>query len=113
MAIFGPNPRKMKAYRTQNSVTAMVRFDQCDVTNHFNEGNYHYSAMIYTKEKTVFKKLDISRIYQHECDKFAQMLRTGEMDQSYEELVMPVAYIAAIERAYETGEEQEIKEIFL
>lgn len=113
MAIFGSQPRKIWACRTQDSVTATVRFDQCDVTNHFNEGNYHYSATIYTKDQTIFKELDVSKIYQHECDAFAKMLRTGKMEQTYEELVMPVAYIAAIEKAYETGEEQEIAEIQL
>lgn len=113
MAIFGSQPRKISAYRTADSVTAMVRFDNCDVTNHFNEGNYRYSATIYTKDQTVFKELDVSKIYQHECDAFARMLRTGEMEQTYEELVMPVAYIAAIEKAYETGEEQIINEICL
>ena len=113
MAIFGSQPRKISAYRTADSVTAMVRFDDCDVTNHFNEGNYRYSATIYTKDQTVFKELDVSKIYQHECDAFARMLRTGEMEQTYEELVMPVAYIAAIEKAYETGEEQIINEICL
>ena len=113
MAIFGSNPMKVTACRTKDSVTATVRFANCDVTNHFNEGNYHYSATIYTKEKTVFKDLDVSKIYQHECDAFAHMLRSGEMEQSYEELVMPVAYIAAIEKAYETGEEQIIQPIQL
>ncbi len=112
MAIFGSEPKKVSAYRTKDSVTATVRFDGFDVTNHFNEGNYHYSATIYTKDQTVFKELDVSKIYQHECDAFAKMLRTGKMEQTYEELVMPVAYIAAIEKAYETGEEQEIKGFF-
>ena len=111
MAIFGSNPQKVTAYRTKDAVTATVRFDGFDVTNHFNEGNYHYSATIYTKDQTVFKELDVSKIYQHECDAFARMLRTGEMEQTYEELVMPVAYIAAIEKAYETGEEQKIEPI--
>ena len=113
MAIFGSEPKKVTAYRTADSVTASVRFDKCDVTNHFNEGNYHYSATIYTKDRTVFKELDVSKIYQHECDAFAKMLRTGKMEQTYEELVMPVAYIAAIEKAYETGEEQMIQTIEL
>lgn len=113
MAIFGSNPQKVTAYRTKDAVTATVRFDGFDVTNHFNEGNYHYSATIYTKDQTVFKELDVSKIYQHECDAFARMLRTGEMEQTYEELVMPVAYIAAIEKAYESGEEQKIEAIHL
>jgi len=113
MAIFGSNPQKVTAYRTKDAVTATVRFDGFDVTNHFNEGNYHYSATIYTKDQTVFKELDVSKIYQHECDAFVRMLRTGEMEQTYEELVMPVAYIAAIEKAYETGEEQKIEPILI
>ena len=39
------------------------------------------------------------------------MLRTGEMDQTYEELVLPVYYLNAVEKAFQTGVEQEIPHI--
>ena len=31
------------------------------------------------------------------------MLRTGKMDQSYEELIMPVFYLDAVERSFTSG----------
>ena len=108
MTLFGYDLRSVAAYQTDKTVTAILRYDEYDVTNHFNEGCYHYSATIYQKEQTLFKELDISRIYEKECDNFAHMLRTGKMDQTYEELMMPVCYIEAVEKAYQTGVEQKI-----
>lgn len=113
LKLFGPNPRRVMAYRLPESVTAVVRYDDYDVTNHFNAGCYHYSASIYQKEQTLFQELSVDQIYQGECANFAHMLRTGEMDQTYEELVRPVYYMAAVERSYETGTEQEIPEIIV
>lgn len=113
MALFGYQPRSVHACRTKDGVTAIVHYDAYDVTNHFNEGCYHYSATVYQKEQTLFKELDISTIYEKECENFAHMLRTGKMDQTYEELVMPVYYMEAIEKAYQTGKEQEIPTVLL
>ncbi|MCI8633265.1 MAG: Gfo/Idh/MocA family oxidoreductase [Lachnospiraceae bacterium] len=108
MALFGTAPCSVTACQTPKAVTATLRYEGYDVTNHFNEGCYHYSATIYQKEQTLFKELDISKIYERECDNFAHMLRTGKMDQTYEELMMPVCYMEAVEKAYQTGVEQKI-----
>lgn len=64
-----------------------------------------------TTEGTRFEPLLIDDIYALECESFAKMLRTGEMDFSYEELVRPVFYLAAVEQAYRTGERQTVPEI--
>lgn len=103
MALFGWHPQFIQAWRTDRGVTAMIRFPKCIVTNHFNEGNYDYTVTLYGKDQTIYRKLDVSRIYQHECERFACMLRSGRMEQSYEELAMPVAYMAAIEKSMESG----------
>ncbi len=105
MTIFGYNPKSVAAYRAGDNITAIARYDSFDVTNHFVEGNYTYSAAIYGKGKTVARDIDISMCYQHECAIFVDMLRTGRMSHSYEHLVWPVIYLNAIKKAYEEGVE--------
>ena len=51
--------------------------------------------------------------YQHECESFTKMLRYGTQDHSYEELILPVYYLNAIEKSFETGVAQEIPKIEL
>lgn len=106
MTLFGGDIRSIQARRVKDTVTAMIEYPDYLVTNHFNEGCYHYSATVYQKDRTLYTELGIDEIYQRECANFAHMLRTGEMDQTYEQLVLPVYYIEAVEKAYETGERQ-------
>lgn len=108
MTIFGYDPKSVSAFLQGDNVTAVTRYDRYLVTNHFHNGNYNYSATLYGQNRTLFREIDISLIYRQECENFAHMLRTGEMDQRYEELVLPVFYLGAIEKAWKTGVEQEI-----
>ena len=103
MTVFGYNPRSVMASRSGDNVTAIVHYDDFDVTNRFLEGNYNYTLMLNQKSRPILREVDISMIYQHECENFARMLRTGEMDQSYEELILPVTYIKALEDSFTNG----------
>ena len=109
LAIFGPDAEWVWASRSEQGVTAIVHYPRFEVTNHFTEGAYHYSAALMTKDGTRFEPLVIDSIYQLECESFAKMLRTGEMDYTYEELVRPVFYLDAVERAFLTGRRQAIE----
>ncbi len=111
LAVFGPDAEWVWASRSEQGVTAVVHYPRFEVTNHFTEGAYHYSASLMTKEGTRFEPLVIDGIYRLECESFAKMLRTGEMDYSYEELVRPVFYLAAVEKAFLTGQRQAIGEV--
>ena len=103
MTIFGYNPSSVMAYRSGDQITAVVRYPDYDVTNRFLEGNYNYTVLFNQKSRPLFREVDISLIYEHECENFARMLRTGKMDQSYEELIMPVFYLDAVERSFTSG----------
>ena len=111
LTIFGPDAQWVWGSRSAQGVTAVVHYPEFEVTNHFTEGAYHYSASLYTTEGTRFTPLSLDEIYPLECRSFAKMLRTGEMDFSYEELVRPVFYLAALEKSFLTGEKQYIPEI--
>lgn len=103
MTVFGYNPSSVMAYRSGDQITAVVRYPDYDVTNRFLEGNYNYTVLFNQKSRPLFREVDISLIYEHECENFARMLRTGKMDQSYEELIMPVFYLDAVERSFTSG----------
>lgn len=103
MTVFGYNPSSVMAYRSGDQITAVVRYPDYDVTNRFLEGNYNYTVLFNQKSRPLFREVDISLIYEYECENFARMLRTGKMDQSYEELIMPVFYLDAVERSFTSG----------
>lgn len=108
LTAFGPQVQWVSASRTERGVTAVVHYPDFDVTNHFTQGAYHYSGTLYTPEETIHVPISLENIYAYECDAFATMLRTGRMHESYEDLVRPVFYLSAIQKAFETGERQSI-----
>lgn len=104
LSIFGFNPQWVWASRHECGVTAVVHYPGFEVTNHFNEGAYYYSATVCDQKSEHREILDISDIFVLECRSFAKILRTGKMDFSYEQLIKPVQVLAAIEQSYITGE---------
>lgn len=106
LATFGYDPQWIWASRHRGGVTAVVHYEDYEVTNHFLSDTYCYSGTVNTREGCFYEPLDISDIYALECRSFARMLRTGEMDFTYEQLLKPVDYIAAIEKSFWTGARQ-------
>lgn len=104
LEIFGYDPISISAVKTQNSVVATVNYKDISISNHFNERLDKYSVTIHSKEDTEYKKLDLSDCAIGECDAFVEMLRTGKMYNTYKQLIIPVFYMNAIEKAYKSGE---------
>ena len=104
LATFGYNPKSISAKRHDKTVCATINYDNFSVTNHFKEGCGSYTAEVYTSKDTYFEKLDFAGAGEREWDVFVDMLRTGKMYNTYEELAIPVYYMEAIKRAYESGE---------
>ena len=48
-------------------------------------------------------EIDLAPAYYLEVEEFAQMLRTGSMPYSYEQLMTPVFCMNAIEASYKSG----------
>lgn len=113
LRVFGADPQWVMANRTERGVTAIVHYPDFDVTEHFTEGAYHYSGTLFTPEGTHYVPISLDNIYAYECRIFAHMLRTGEMHERYEDLVRPVFCMAAIEKAFLTGEKQPIESFTL
>ncbi len=103
LTIFGWQPEWVWANRTEKGVTVIVHYPAFDVTNHFTEGVYDYTGTVITPKGVNYEEISLDNIYAKECACFADMMRTGAMNHSYQELVTPVYLMAAIEKSFETG----------
>ncbi len=103
MEMFGYDPKRVSAARTAGGVSAIVEYDRFAVTNHFNDEIWLYSASVYGKEETKQAAVSTDGIGDKECAYFVEMLRTGKMPCTYDQLLMPVYYLNAVKDAYETG----------
>lgn len=111
LRIFGYDPEWVWANRTDAGVTAIVHYPKYDVTLHFTQDAYNYSATVNTKNGIIHQPVDITDFTAIEAGSFAKMLRTGEMDFTYEQLVLPVFMLKAIETSFETGKKQIIPKV--
>lgn len=108
LEIFGFNPKSISAVRHNGGVTATVNYEDFSVTNHFNNGVYYYSASVYFESGEEHYEVSLDNVAKLECDDFVEMLRSGKMSQTYEELIVPVYYMNAVKKAYETGKTIEV-----
>ena len=106
---FGHNPKTITATRTGECVTATINYGDFSVSNHFLGGVPDYTATVYKKNGSVQTTVSLDGVFDKECGDFVNMIRTGEMPETYEQLIAPVCYMNAVKKAYETGEKVEIK----
>lgn len=105
---FGYNPVSVIAKLSKSGVCATINYENFSVSNHFNESVWKYGLSIYTTEEVIANPVVLDKAADREIDEFVEMLRTGKMSNSYEELAYPVFYLNAIKKAYETGKEIKI-----
>ncbi len=111
VSIFGANVRSVRAHRPdaeKNRASVLFHYENFDVHGQYSD-SYAYTAAVICKEgaKTA-AATDIVYCYEYELDEFAEMVRTGKMERSYEQLAYPSRLIAAIDKAFQTGEEVKI-----
>ncbi len=104
LMIFGQEPLSVTAHRHGENVTAVVDYEGFSVANCFVGGFSQYGAQIFRSKSIYTRDVDLAFSSRELALGFAHMLRTGEMPQSYRDLVYPVIYLNAIKRSYETGE---------
>lgn len=106
---FGFNPKSITAVRNGETVTATINYGDFSVSNHFLGGVPDYTGTVYKKNGSIQTMVSLDGVFDKECDDFVNMLRTGEMPESYEKLITPVYYMNAVKTSYETGRGIEIK----
>lgn len=108
MRIFGYDPIAVTAKAFGGNVAALVEYEDYTVSLQYVGDSYVYYGQIVNNNGVYARNIDISIIYRHECEQFADMLRNGKMAHSYEELIAPVFLMNAIYQSYTTGKRVEV-----
>jgi predicted dehydrogenase len=104
-------PHSVYAAAHEKSVTALCRYGDFEAVLHYTP-NYVYSVTLYAEKANRYVTCDsVGDLYEAELDEYCRMLRTGKMEESYEDLAAPVALLDAICRSYSTGTEQPVSPI--
>lgn len=109
MATFGYNPKSVIASESNGCVTAILKYENYQVTMNFIKDSSEYFVVLHGEKGTIVREIDISTCYMMGLEKFIGMLRTGKLPVSHETLYAPVELLNAVETSYRTGKEIEIK----
>lgn len=111
LEIFGWTPKSVLAVENNHNVNAIVEYEGYSVTCNFINHNYAaYSGGVYTAEQNEVRFVRLDNAFRLECEAFVEMVRTGKMPHSYEELMTPVLFLKAVKDSFETGEKVAIKQ---
>ena len=109
MEVFGWNPKAIVALENNHNVNAIVEYEGYSVACNFINHNYAcYSGGVYGENQNEVRFVKLDNVFRSECEAFVEMIHTGKMSRSYEELIAPVLFLDAVKRSYETGEKVEI-----
>jgi len=111
LEIFGHDVKSIATFEKNESRISIWRYANFDVTLNYTKGAYEAGVLIFAKKNNVFRELDIghytdfNNCYALEMDHLVNMIRTGEMPRSYEDLLLHVKMINAVEESAKTGKE--------
>lgn len=106
--IFGYYPKTVKAFRNDNIITCIVRYNDYDVTLEFTNGNYQYHAYVSCEKQVCGSEYGLDGCFEQEFENYYQLLIGNEMHQTYEDFFSSVFILNAIDRSLESGKEEEI-----
>ena len=118
LPVFGYYPEWVAASENKHGVSVIVHYDEYDVVCLYTDGRWDYEINITTAEELDKEKRDnpqfrqlvsLDLAFHEEARTVARMLRTGNMDHTYEELVQPVMFLNAVERAMKSGQRETIR----
>lgn len=105
LCVFGYEVRCVRAVKNGSNVTALLRYDGYDITLLFAAEFNTPCCLLSTKEGYHYQAIALSHLYEREVECFAEMLRTGKMPFTYEQLVKPIYVIDAIIKSLHTDAE--------
>lgn len=103
LAAFGYKPKSVFASENNGCVAAIVRYDKYQVTLNFVPKNNEYYAILFGEKGTIIREIDIAGSYRNGFEKFAEMLKTKQMPETFEQLYAPVELQNAIVESYTKG----------
>lgn len=105
--LFGLYPRAVQAYRANNTVKVVFRYESYDVIGLYTEFSYHYFVSVALGTQTLASDASIGMdCFTREFDEFCKLLRGGEQQQAYGDFIAPVAVLCAIDRSLASGREE-------
>lgn len=105
MAIFGYNVKSVTTNVVNDSIVAVAKYDNFQVTMNFTKAASKYYGVIYSGEKTVVREIDISIIYRLGFDEFVKMLRINKRPLELSKLLAPTMLLNAIDESIQSGGE--------
>jgi hypothetical protein len=107
--LFGLYPRAVQAYRANNTVNVVFRYDHYDVIGLYTEFSYHYFVSVALGGQTLASDASIGMdCFMREFDAFCDLLRGGEQKQLYGDFIAPVAVLCAIDRSLASGKQEPV-----
>ena len=107
--LFGLYPRAVQAYRANNTVNVVFRYDHYDVIGLYTEFSYHYFVSVALGGQTLASDASIGMdCFMREFDEFCDLLRGGEQQQPYGDFIAPVAVLCAIDRSLASGKQESV-----
>ena len=104
--LFGHEVRSVRACENAKGVTVVARYDGCDVTLQFMAGCYAPGILVVSPEDSFYEPISNDGIFEAEAGHFVEMVRTGRVPQTPEELIRPVFVISAIVDALDHHKEE-------
>ena len=99
MFLFGYDVRSVYASRMDKNILAIMKYDRFQIALNFmyqGEGQY---INLMEKDGQINKKADDSDDYKKCMENFIRVLKSGKSDLSYEQILMPVVVLNAIEQS--------------
>jgi len=103
--IFGKDIKSVSATQKESIITTIFTYDNYDITAHF--GAKKYSGIAYTNKDVYFQQIEISKNnFKNELDTFIDMMKSKVMNHSFNDLILPVFVLNAIERSIISGKNE-------
>lgn len=111
LTVFGNGVKSLHAFKTSDTITAVFHYDGFNVTAEYKDQRYHYYAAISCKDGIFGKEFSLDGTFEREFMEFHHLLHGAPSQCGYEEFIIPVFVINAIERAIVSGKEEMIGEV--
>ena len=112
LSVFGYDVKSVYATAIEpKNICVIAKYADKQVSLNFNGNSNSYILTAYGSEKSVTMELDISIIYRLGFEKWVEMLHSGKMPLSFDDLVQPVYMLNAIQKSLDEGKEVALDEV--
>ena len=111
LEIFGKDLKSLATFEKKGSRISIWRYADFDITLNYTKGSRESGALIFANNCNIFRAIDlgnhtdIAMAYILELDHLVHMIHTGEIPRPYEDLLLPVKMISAVEESVKTRKE--------